>query len=184
MEDRFNLGGKTAIVVGGGGGIGAAVTEALARAGAAVAFCDIDVAAVEATTARLDEIGARNLGRVADALVTTELDDFYGEFDSGVRSPRRAGQCRRRGPATTVRERIASAMARRHPPELWLRAGFDRGGASACPRRRERWQHRELHNDRGPSRRRRLRGVRRRQGRAHQLLPRARPSSSLRTRSG
>ena len=43
VEDRCNLGGKTAIVVGGGGGIGAAVTEALARAGAAVAFCDIDV---------------------------------------------------------------------------------------------------------------------------------------------
>ena len=39
-------------------------------------------AAVEATTARLDGIGARNLGRVADALVTTELDDFYGEFDT------------------------------------------------------------------------------------------------------
>ena len=66
VEDRCNLGAKTTIVVGGGGGIGAADTEALARAGAAVAFCDIDAAAVEATAARLDEIGARNLGRVAD----------------------------------------------------------------------------------------------------------------------
>jgi NAD(P)-dependent dehydrogenase (short-subunit alcohol dehydrogenase family) len=81
VEDRVNLGDKTAIVVGGGGGIGAAVTEALARAGAAVAFCDVDVAAVEATSARLEGIGARILGRAADALITSELDGFYREFD-------------------------------------------------------------------------------------------------------
>lgn len=82
VEERINLPGKTAMVVGGGGGIGAAVTEALARAGAAVAFCDVDTAAVAATNERLGDVGPRIMGRVADALVERELEEFFGAFDA------------------------------------------------------------------------------------------------------
>ena len=82
MDDRTNLPGKTAMVVGGGGGIGAAITEALARAGAAVAFCDVDAAAVADTTRRLADLGPKILGRVADALVRDELDELFSSFDA------------------------------------------------------------------------------------------------------
>ena len=82
VDDRMNLPGKTAIVVGGGGGIGAAVTEALARAGAGVAFCDVDAAAVAETSRRLAGLGPKILGRVADALVDDELAGFFGAFDT------------------------------------------------------------------------------------------------------
>jgi len=43
-KDKFRLDGKAAIVTGAGGGIGRAISVALARAGAAVAACDIDPA--------------------------------------------------------------------------------------------------------------------------------------------
>jgi NAD(P)-dependent dehydrogenase (short-subunit alcohol dehydrogenase family) len=81
-EDRLNLPGKTAIVVGGGGGIGAAVTEALARAGAAVAFCDVDAAAVEETMQRLNALTSKVVGGVADALVERELQGFFSGLDT------------------------------------------------------------------------------------------------------
>ena len=49
LEERANLDGKVAAIVGGGQGIGAAVTTALAAAGVDVALCDIDGDAVERT---------------------------------------------------------------------------------------------------------------------------------------
>jgi len=40
LDERANLDGKVAVVVGGAFGVGAAVTMALARAGIDIAFCD------------------------------------------------------------------------------------------------------------------------------------------------
>ncbi|HKT76601.1 MAG TPA: SDR family oxidoreductase [Sphingobium sp.] len=48
-----NLAGKVAIVTGGGGGIGSATGERLARAGAAVALADLHLDAAEAAAERL-----------------------------------------------------------------------------------------------------------------------------------
>ena len=49
----LGLGGKTALVLGGGGGLGRAIAKALAREGARVAAADIDIAASEKTFAAI-----------------------------------------------------------------------------------------------------------------------------------
>jgi 3-oxoacyl-[acyl-carrier protein] reductase len=49
---------KTAIVTGGASGIGLAITERLARAGARVVIADVDAATAEAAAARLSAAGA------------------------------------------------------------------------------------------------------------------------------
>ena len=53
----FSLEGQTAIVTGGGHGIGAAIADALARSGAAVALFDKNLPAAQAVAGRLQEAG-------------------------------------------------------------------------------------------------------------------------------
>ena len=81
LEDRANLSGKVAAVVGGASGVGAAVTLALAHAGVDIAFCDINRDAVESTRAEVDQLGRRVTGRVTDALEPEQLAAFYEAFD-------------------------------------------------------------------------------------------------------
>jgi NAD(P)-dependent dehydrogenase (short-subunit alcohol dehydrogenase family) len=58
-NDKFRLDGKAAIVTGAGGGIGRAISVALARAGAAVAACDVNAASAKATADLVEAVGAR-----------------------------------------------------------------------------------------------------------------------------
>jgi NAD(P)-dependent dehydrogenase (short-subunit alcohol dehydrogenase family) len=67
IEQRANLNGKVAAIVGGASGIGAAVTLTLAGAGVDVAFCDINS----------DGLGRSVLATVADATNTQQLANFY-----------------------------------------------------------------------------------------------------------
>ena len=62
-----DLTGRVAVVTGGGAGIGAATSMALARFGAAVAVVDIDAERAEATTARMRDTGANAVSVCADA---------------------------------------------------------------------------------------------------------------------
>jgi 3-oxoacyl-[acyl-carrier protein] reductase len=55
----LGLGGKTALVLGAGGGLGGAIARTLAREGAAVALADIDEKAVAQAAAALTADGAR-----------------------------------------------------------------------------------------------------------------------------
>lgn len=80
LEDRANLAGRVAVVVGGAAGIGEAVTLAFASAGVDVAFCDINAAAVGTTRARVDAAGRRVLACVTDATDPRALDEFYVEL--------------------------------------------------------------------------------------------------------
>jgi NAD(P)-dependent dehydrogenase (short-subunit alcohol dehydrogenase family) len=66
----FELTGKTALVTGAGSGIGAAIAETFARAGARVFVTDIDGATAEATASRI-----RSAGEAADALVLDVTDE-------------------------------------------------------------------------------------------------------------
>ena len=77
LEARANLAGKVAAVIGGGGGIGAAVSLALARAGVDVAICDIDEAALRATEGEIAGLGRIVTAHVTDATDEGALDAFY-----------------------------------------------------------------------------------------------------------
>jgi NAD(P)-dependent dehydrogenase (short-subunit alcohol dehydrogenase family) len=81
MDIRGGLAGRRAVVIGGGVAIGRAVTLALAEAAVDVAFCDIDAAGVESTTATARSMGRRVLGRVADAVDPEQLAAFYAAAD-------------------------------------------------------------------------------------------------------
>jgi NAD(P)-dependent dehydrogenase (short-subunit alcohol dehydrogenase family) len=77
LDDRGNLAGRKAIVIGGADGIGRAVTLALAGAQIDIAFCDINAGAVQSTSADVAAMGRRVLGETADAIVSEQLQRFY-----------------------------------------------------------------------------------------------------------
>ena len=77
IEARANLAGKVAAIVGGGGGIGAAISLALARAGVDLAVCDIDMPALGKTEAAIRALGGAVTATHADATDETALDGFY-----------------------------------------------------------------------------------------------------------
>jgi NAD(P)-dependent dehydrogenase (short-subunit alcohol dehydrogenase family) len=57
--DRFNLSGKVALITGSGRGIGLAIGQALAEAGAAVVLHDIDLPVAEAAAKAITDRGGR-----------------------------------------------------------------------------------------------------------------------------
>jgi 3-oxoacyl-[acyl-carrier protein] reductase len=65
---------KTALVMGGGGGLGRAIAKSLAAEGMRVAVADINAEAVEGTLAALKELGATGLGLVWDIADLTVLE--------------------------------------------------------------------------------------------------------------
>jgi NAD(P)-dependent dehydrogenase (short-subunit alcohol dehydrogenase family) len=62
----MQLAGKAALISGAGGGICRAIALAFAKAGAAVACCDIDPAAAAETARLVTEAGGRALSRTCD----------------------------------------------------------------------------------------------------------------------
>ena len=79
LAQRANLSGKVAVVLGGAGGIGRAVSLGLANAGVDVAICDRDADA--AATAR-EELRSRGRGgfvRLVDVAQPAALAGFYAE---------------------------------------------------------------------------------------------------------
>lgn len=77
LDERANLQGKVAAVIGGGGGIGGAVSLALAQAGVDLAICDIDGEAQEETRAQIAASGRQVVTELADASDPAALDRFY-----------------------------------------------------------------------------------------------------------
>ena len=65
-HELFDLSGKTAIVTGGGAGIGRQMAEALAEAGANVVLCARKVERCEQAAAELEGLGVRALGLQCD----------------------------------------------------------------------------------------------------------------------
>jgi NAD(P)-dependent dehydrogenase (short-subunit alcohol dehydrogenase family) len=104
--EKFKLPGKTAIVTGGGQGIGLACAEALAEAGATVVIADRDAEAAKRATMDLSGKGYRVdvvLMDVTDskrvAQVADELVSRYGKIDILINN---AGIARSETPAETV----------------------------------------------------------------------------------
>jgi gluconate 5-dehydrogenase len=77
--DIFSLEGRVALVPGGGGGIGSALAEALAGAGARVAVAGRTTAAGEATLERLQAAGSEGLAITADATSEADCDRMVSE---------------------------------------------------------------------------------------------------------
>lgn len=69
----FSLAGKTAIVTGGGTGIGKAIAVEFARAGADVAVCSRKLEHLEPVTRAVRDLGRRSFAMVADVRVEGEV---------------------------------------------------------------------------------------------------------------
>jgi NAD(P)-dependent dehydrogenase (short-subunit alcohol dehydrogenase family) len=67
-RNLYNLGGKVALIAGGTGGIGSAISEGLAAYGATVVICGRDGAKAEALAAQIKAAGARAWGASLDIL--------------------------------------------------------------------------------------------------------------------
>ena len=82
LVERAGLKGKTAVIIGGASGIGAAVTLALAAEGVDVAVCDILADAIEPTRQLANALGVRAIGAHADAVDRVALGAFYREVEA------------------------------------------------------------------------------------------------------
>ena len=105
--DRFSLKGRTALVTGGGRGIGAKLAFALAEAGADVAIADLDLSTAQETSEALKKLGIRSLATQVEvthaASVTAMVErvvSAWGRVDIAVNS---AGVARR-SPAEEMSE--------------------------------------------------------------------------------
>jgi 3-oxoacyl-[acyl-carrier protein] reductase len=65
---------KTALVLGGGGGLGQSISKALAREGANVSFADIEPNAIAGTKAALEGIGGKSVGLVWDLADLSQIN--------------------------------------------------------------------------------------------------------------
>jgi len=70
----FGLKDKTALVLGGGGGLGRAIVKALAIEGAQVAFADIAPDAIAGTETELAAVGGKSVGLVWDLADLSVID--------------------------------------------------------------------------------------------------------------
>jgi len=76
------LKGKVAIVTGGCAGIGLACAETLARAGAAVAVCDLEAETVTATADNLETYGQATLGVVSDVSKAADVAQLFAQTEA------------------------------------------------------------------------------------------------------
>jgi 3-oxoacyl-[acyl-carrier protein] reductase len=71
---ELEIKGRTALVLGGGGGLGGAIAVALAAEGAKIAVADIDPAAVERSVHKIESRGGEAFGLVWDLSDLTVID--------------------------------------------------------------------------------------------------------------
>lgn len=74
LSDRFRLDERVAVVTGGASGIGRAVAEVFASAGAAVVVGDLDAEGAESTAAGIVERGGRALAQRVDVSQRAEVE--------------------------------------------------------------------------------------------------------------
>lgn len=80
----LGIAGRTALVLGAGGGLGRAIARTLAREGARVALADIDETALAATVADLSALGAPHLARRWDIGRLDEADGHLAAIGAAL----------------------------------------------------------------------------------------------------
>jgi 3-oxoacyl-[acyl-carrier protein] reductase len=82
LDDRADLAGRVAVVVGGGGGIGRACAVDLARAGMHLALCDRDPGALDEVAAEVADAGGEVMTAELDARDADALSEFFDRADT------------------------------------------------------------------------------------------------------
>ena len=80
--DRFSLAGRTALVTGGGTGIGKALAVGFAEAGADVVVCGRTQATLDDTAAAIEATGQRALALTADVTKADEVNALIDQIVS------------------------------------------------------------------------------------------------------
>lgn len=80
LEKLFSLEGKTALVTGAGGGIGAELAKGLASAGAAAALCDIRADLLETVRKEIEADGGKASCHLMDVSDKASVDTAVGEI--------------------------------------------------------------------------------------------------------
>jgi 3-oxoacyl-[acyl-carrier protein] reductase len=79
---EFGLKDKTALVLGGGGGLGRAISIALAAEGAKIAVADIDSNAISETETAVKQVGAASLGLTWDLADLSQIDSHVTRIEA------------------------------------------------------------------------------------------------------
>ncbi|HEY6847587.1 MAG TPA: SDR family oxidoreductase [Terracidiphilus sp.] len=78
----FGLNGKTALVLGGGGGLGRAIAKSFAAEGAKVAVAGVGSTSIDATLAELRSIGGSSLSLIWDLADLSVIDTNIAKIES------------------------------------------------------------------------------------------------------
>jgi 2-deoxy-D-gluconate 3-dehydrogenase len=76
LNELFDLSGKVAVVTGGGGGLGSAISLGLAGAGADVVPVDLTDESTSALASKIESLGRRTMRAAMDAADPEEVDAF------------------------------------------------------------------------------------------------------------
>ena len=92
----LGLEGKTALVLGGGGGLGRAIAKALANEGANVAVAGIGSTSIDGTVADLKAIGGKCIGLIWDLADLSVINANISKIEERTRPCRHPRQQHRR----------------------------------------------------------------------------------------